>query len=109
MRATVGFAIGGGVWLFDSSDRRNRTEMPTEMPIRRTTIQIDVELLMTLKEQAHRQKCSLTRLVNQTSRAGLQAAKAPVANKPLFQQQPHSMAALKLCIDKALALAATLE
>lgn len=79
------------------------------MPIMRTTIQIDDELLVTLKEQAHRQKSSLTRLVNQTLRAGLQAAKAPVANKPLFQQQPYSMGAPKLCLDKALALAATLE
>lgn len=79
------------------------------MSIMRTTIQIDDELLITLKEQAHRQKSSLTRLVNQTLRAGLQAAKAPAPNKPSFQQQPHSMGAPKLRIDKALALAAALE
>lgn len=79
------------------------------MPTMRTTIQIDDELLMTLKEQAHRQQSSLTRLVNQTLRAGLQAAKAPVVKKPLFQEQPHSMGAPRLCLDKALALAATLE
>ena len=75
----------------------------------RTTIQIDDELLMALKEQAHRQQSSLTRLVNQTLRAGLHVAKAPLADKPLFQQQPHSMGAPRLCLDKALALAATLE
>lgn len=75
----------------------------------RTTIQIDDELLMALKEQAHRQNSSLTRLVNQTLRAGLQAAKAPSANKPPFREQPHSMGAPKLCMDKALALAAALE
>lgn len=79
------------------------------MPIMRTTIQIDDELLdellMALKERAHRQKSSSTRLVNQTSRAGLQAAKIPAPNKAPFQQQPHSMGAPKLCIDKALAAA----
>ena len=79
------------------------------MPIMRTTIQIDDELLMTLKEQARRQKSSLTHLVNQTLRAGLQAAKAPAANKPLFQERPHSMGAPKLCLNKALDLAAALE
>ena len=75
----------------------------------RTTVQIDDELLMMLKEQAYRQKSSLTRIVNQTLRTGLQAAKAPVAKKPLFQEQPHSMGAPRLCIDKALTLAAALE
>lgn len=75
----------------------------------RTTIQIDDELLMTLKERAHRQKISLTRIVNQTLRTGLQAAKAPVADKPPFQEKPHSMGAPRLGIDKALALAAALE
>lgn len=75
----------------------------------RTTIQIDNELLMMLKEQAHRQKISLTRIVNQTLRTGLQAAKAPAVPKPPFQEQPYSMGAPRLCIDKALALAAALE
>lgn len=75
----------------------------------RTTIQIDDELLMTLKEQARRQKSSLTHLVNQILRAGLQAAKAPAANKPLFQEQPYSMGVPKLCLNKALDLAAVLE
>lgn len=79
------------------------------MPIMRTAIQIDDELLMTLKERAHRQISSLTRLINQTSRADLQAAKVPAPNKPPFQQQPYSMGAPKLCLDKALALAAALE
>ena len=74
-----------------------------------TTLQIDDDLLMTLKEQAHRQQISLTRIVNQTLRTGLQAAKAPVANKPLFQEKPHSIGAPRLGIDKALALAAALE
>lgn len=62
----------------------------------RTTIQIDDELLMTLKEQARRQKSSLAYLVNQTLRAGLQAAKAPTANKPLFQEQSHSIGVPRL-------------
>jgi hypothetical protein len=79
------------------------------MLIMRTTIQIDDELLTTLKEQAHRQNSSLTRLVNQTLRAGLQAAKAPAAPRAPFQEQPHAMGAPKLGIDKALTLAAALE
>jgi hypothetical protein len=79
------------------------------MPTMRTTIQIDDDLLTALKEQAHRQNSSLTGVVNRTLRAGLQAAKAPVSNKPPFREQPHSMGAPKLCMDKALALAAAIE
>ncbi|MFO1432408.1 MAG: hypothetical protein U1F76_20080 [Candidatus Competibacteraceae bacterium] len=75
----------------------------------RTTVQIDSELLETLKEQARQQNVSFTHFLNQTLRAGIQAARASAVKKPRFEEKTFSMGTPRLPLDKALALAATLE
>jgi hypothetical protein len=74
----------------------------------RTTLRIDDELLRQLKEQAHRENVSLTRLVNRTLRAGMQQSRRSV-RRPAYREQTHSMGEPRLDLDRALALAADFE
>lgn len=75
----------------------------------RTTVQIDSELLETLKEQARQKNVSFTHFLNQTLRAGIQAALASAVKRPHFEEKTYSMGTPRLTLDKALALSATLE
>jgi hypothetical protein len=75
----------------------------------RTTIRIDDELLQKLKEQARRENTSLTRLLNRTLRAGMQASRKPGRPRQRHREQTHAMGAPRIKLDKALALAAALE
>jgi hypothetical protein len=75
----------------------------------RTTVRIDDDLLRKLKEQAHRESISLTRLLDRTLRAGMQAPRARARRRRRFREQTYSMGAPRYNLDKALALAATLE
>lgn len=79
------------------------------MPRMRTTIRLDDELLERLKAQARRENMSLTGLVNRTLRAGMQAARGTRARRRAYREQPVSMGAPRVVLDKALALAASLE
>ena len=79
------------------------------MPFMRTTIRIDDELLDRLKEQAVREKTSLTKLVNRTLRAGMQRSRAPARRRSQYREKTYSMGAPRFALDKALALAAELE
>lgn len=74
----------------------------------RTTVRIDDELLERLKAQASRESVSLTRLLNRTLRAGMQAAPKR-ARRTRYREQPVSMGAPRIGLDKALALAGSLE
>ncbi|MDX1606260.1 MAG: hypothetical protein R3202_08705 [Candidatus Competibacterales bacterium] len=74
----------------------------------RTTLRIDDELLRQLKEQAHRENVSLTRLVNRTLRAGMQQSRRS-GRRPAYREQTYSMGEPQLNLDRALALAADLE
>jgi hypothetical protein len=78
------------------------------MPFMRTTIRIDDELLQQLKEQAHRENISLTRLVNRTLRAGMQRSRPPVRRAP-YREKTCSMGEPRFDLDKALDLAADFE
>lgn len=78
------------------------------MPSARTTVRLDDELLAQLKAQARRENVSLTRLLNRTLRAGMQAARARPAKRRAYREQPHAMGLPRLVPDKALAVAAAL-
>lgn len=75
----------------------------------RTTIRLDDELMRRLKEQAARERVSLTRLLNQTVRAGLQASRKPPPSKRRYREQTYALGAPAANLDKALALVARLE
>lgn len=75
----------------------------------RTTVRVDDELLERLKAQAQREQVSLTRVLNRTLQAGLEAGAARRRNRPVYREQVHSFGTPRFSVDKALALAATLE
>jgi hypothetical protein len=75
----------------------------------RTTIRIDDELMQRLKEQAAREHISVSRLLNRTVRAGLDASRKPVQRRRPYREKTHAMGAPLVGLDKALAIAGTLE
>ena len=75
----------------------------------RTTIRVDDELLEQLRAQAHKEKVSLTRLVNRTLKAGLQVARARRPKQPLYRERAQALGAPRVSLDQALALAVALE
>ena len=79
------------------------------MPFMRTTVRIDDELLKKLKEQARKENTSLTRLLDRTLCAGMQASREPRRRRRRYREQTHTVGAPSLKLDKALALAAALE
>jgi hypothetical protein len=79
------------------------------MPSMRTTLRIDDELLQWLKEQARKEDISLTRLLERTLRAGMQALRKPGRPRQRHRERPHAMGAPRITLNKALALAASLE
>ena len=74
----------------------------------RTTVRLDDDLLEDLKARARREDVSLTKLVNRVLRAGLKASRHPPRLRP-FRERPKAMGAPRMALDRALALAATLE
>jgi hypothetical protein len=79
------------------------------MPIMRTTVRVDDDILERLKAQARKENVSLTRLLNRTLKAGLQAGGARRRTQPVYREQAYSMGNPRLVLDKALALSAMLE
>jgi uncharacterized Ntn-hydrolase superfamily protein len=79
------------------------------MPFMRTTVRVDDELLERLKAQARKENVSLTRLLNRTLKAGLQAGGARRSKQPAYCEQVYSMGVPRLTLDKAHSLAAKLE
>lgn len=75
----------------------------------RTTIRIEDDLLVRLKERAVRERVSLTRLVDRTLRAGLRAERQPAQRKRPYREQTHPMGPPLVGLDKALALAARFD
>lgn len=75
----------------------------------RTTVRIDDELLQRLKEQARQENISLTRLLDQTLRAGMRASGKPGRPRRRHREQTHAMGLPRMKLDKALTLAAALE
>ncbi len=75
----------------------------------RTTIRVDDAILERLKAQARREKVSLTRMLNRTLRAGLQSGGRPARKRAAYREKVHSLGTPRLELDKALALAASME
>ena len=75
----------------------------------RTTVRVDDEVLEQLRAQARKENVSLTRLLNRTLKAGLQARGARPRKKPVYREQVHSLGTPRVALDKALMLAAALE
>jgi hypothetical protein len=79
------------------------------MPIMRTTVRVDDELLERLKAEARRENVSLTRLFNRVLEAGLQTGAAKRRKHPVYREPPRSLGTPRVSLAKALALAATFE
>ncbi len=75
----------------------------------RTTLRIDDELLQKLKQEAARERISMTRLVNRALRSGLRASRQPTDRRHRFRETTFDLGAPRLGLDKALAVAARLE
>ena len=75
----------------------------------RSTVRIDDDLMLELKQRARDESVSLTRVLNRTIRAGLFRAQRRGGGPAPFRQRSVAMGAPRLDIDKALALAARLE
>jgi hypothetical protein len=75
----------------------------------RTTLTLEKDLALALKEEARRSRRPLKRVVNETLRAGLAARTAPAARK--YQLTPVSLGGVVagIDLDKALRLAEVLE
>ncbi len=75
----------------------------------RTTVTIDDDLLMELKEQAHREGTSLAKLMNRVLRHGIRRMRREERQPVSFRQKTYPMGEPKVNLDKALAVAAALE
>jgi hypothetical protein len=75
----------------------------------RSTVRIDDDLLMELKETARRESVSLTRVLNRTLRAGLRAPRRNIARKAPYTEQTSSMGRPLVDLRKALALASEFD
>ena len=72
----------------------------------RTTVRIEDDLLRKLKRQAEREKSSLTEMVNQAIRRGLEPSPA---KRRRYRQKTSSMGPPLINLNKALAFADMLE
>ena len=79
------------------------------MSAMRTTVRVDDELLERLKARAQKENVSLTRLFNRVLKAGLQAGVAHRQKQPVYREPPRSLGTPRVSLDKALALAGSLE
>lgn len=75
----------------------------------RTTVRIEDDLLLELKDKAMQEKSSLTRVLNRTLRAGLRAAQGAKKPRRGYHEVTHSMGTPRVDLTKALSLATRLE
>jgi hypothetical protein len=75
----------------------------------RSTFRIDDDLLEELREQAHRERVSLTLLLNRVLRSGLQTKQGRAPRRLRYREDTHAMGAPRADLRKALALAAAIE
>jgi len=74
----------------------------------RTTLRIDDELMLELKERSRREKMSLAKLTNLLIRRGLAASRAATRSRP-YREKPVPMGEPFVGLTKALAVASALE
>ncbi len=76
----------------------------------RSTVRLDDDLLTALKDRAHREETSLTKLLNKALREWLAGGpKAVEAKKRAYREKTYSMGKPLVDLTKALALSAALE
>jgi len=75
----------------------------------RTTVRIEDDLLLELKDKATQEKSSLTRVLNRTLRAGLRSAQGTKRPRQRYHEKTHSMGAPRVDLTKALSLATLME
>ena len=75
----------------------------------RTTVRIDQELMDALKERSRNERVSLTRLLNEVLRAGIDASAGKRKPRRKHREETHDMGPARFPLDKALAMAAALE
>ena len=75
----------------------------------RTTVRIEDDLLLDLKEKARLERISLTRALNQTLRAGLRTERESRRPSQRYRERTHSMGVPKVDLTKALSIAGQLE
>jgi hypothetical protein len=74
----------------------------------RTTINVDDELLETLKDRAREENLSLTQVFNRAIRAGMEMLHWAPARRSHHREQVFSMGQPRVDLDQALALAAAI-
>ena len=75
----------------------------------RSTVRIDDDLLVQLKERARRENLSLTRMLNRVLRAGLRTSARTGRDKERPKQATFAMGVPRIDINKALGAAADFE
>ncbi len=73
-------------------------------------MRIDDDLLMLLRERAHRESVPLTQLINRMIRQGMNDMNSRQSKAgPPYREQVHSMGTPKYDLTRALALASSLD
>jgi metal-responsive CopG/Arc/MetJ family transcriptional regulator len=75
----------------------------------RSTVRIDDDLMMELKERARRENVSQSRMLNRLLREGIQASRGQSAKKEQYKESTIAMGTPRVELDKALALAADID
>lgn len=75
----------------------------------RSTVRIDDDLMMELRERARRENVSQTRMLNRLLREGIKASREGHAKKSAYRETTIAMGTPRVDLDKALALAADFE
>ena len=75
----------------------------------RTTVRIDDDLIGDLKERARQERTSLTKLINRVLRHGMRALHRESKPARPFREKTFALGEPKVNLDRALALAASLE
>ncbi len=75
----------------------------------RTTVRIEDDLLLELKDKATRESSSLTKVFNQTLRTGLRAEKETKRSHHRYHEKTHSLGVPRVDLTKALSLSTQLE
>jgi Ribbon-helix-helix protein, copG family len=75
----------------------------------RTTLRIDDDLMRDLRNEARREKTSLTELVNRVIRRGLDTFREVERPRRRYREKTFSMGPPRVDLTKAMALAARLE
>jgi hypothetical protein len=75
----------------------------------RTTVRIEDDLLLQLKDKAARESSSLTRVFNRTLRVGLRAEQETKRPRRRYHEKTHSMGVPRVELTRALSLSTQLE